>query len=222
MLLTGPLGVAGAGAAAGGGGALPARAADCIGFADGCVGGFGAAVAGATSGVAGADGADVLWAVRRGLPNGIAVSAGTEAAAAGWAWSCVDGCGVETAAARRTLGGCSVNRRRPEGEGPAALSCRIRPGKVGAGPRESRTLSFTMTSGPLGPPITMVCAAADDAASSAPITLAARQAASRREADVENLPMTNPDFPDGRSYPLTQTSGQNTPPATTPLLRDFA
>lgn len=197
--------------------------ADCIGFGAGCGVGFGGTGAGALSAVVGAGGAGVGLAVWRGLPRGIAVSVGTEeaaAAAAGCAWSSVGGFGFETAAARRALGGWSENCRRPDGEVPAAFSCRIRPGNVGGGPRESRTLSFTMTSGPVDRPITMVCAAAGtaDAASSAPITLAARQAASRREADANNLPMTQPRFPRRAKRPLTQTSGQNTPPATTPLL----
>jgi hypothetical protein len=59
------------------------------------------------------------------------------------------------------------------------------------------TFSFTMTSGLVEPPNTMVCAAAGKAgaASSALVRIAARKLVSRREADAEYLLIPNPDFP---------------------------
>src|SRR5260370_6294694 len=66
------------------------------------------------------------------------------------------------------------------------------------------TFSFTTTSGLVCPPKVMVCAAAGsaDAVNRAPVTIAARQAASRREADAEILPMRQtPICPDGRPTP---------------------
>src|SRR5215472_6181960 len=237
MLGTGPVGVAGGAAAvagAAGGGALAASEAGCTGCAFALdVGVFVVRLAalsgGATrpaSAVIGAAGCDFVLAVRRGaLAVGIAVSAGTTALAVCWVWSPADGFVLATAADRRAPGGCRVKGRSAGGGALAAASWRIRLGMVGGGPSASMTLSFTITSGSVDPPIRAVCAAAGgtDAASSEPIAIAARQAASRRVADAENLLMTQPRFSlTGRWRPLTQTFSQNTVPPPMPLLRDFA
>jgi len=212
MLGTGPLGALGAGgggdavaggaeAVCGGGDAVP-RDAGCRGCERGvlAVVGFGG-VAATSSGVALPAVSRFALAVRGALPVGRAVAAaawgGVAADSICWACCSVDGVGVRTAAVLRALGGWRVNGRRPDGLAPPAFSARSRPGNVCAGPRASMTFSFTTTSGPVGPPITMVCAATGKTgtASSVPVRSAARQPVSRREADAEYLPIPNPNSP---------------------------